>query len=508
MINHLRINISRLLLRNSWYYPFICSVIVSLMSFRDINIKYIAISLTIGCSKFFLHEKKIFKALIHYSGIFLAFYFSIKEFGTIFHIEGGFSFIMVLSGLKLLEAKSKRDLFVFYNMLFLVTCSQVIFVQTLISTITSIMSLLIIFAGINFAENKTFNLPKLNNIFNFSSLKYVFFSAMILVIFFIFFPRFEIGFMRFNQKFSKTGFSPDANPGQSDTLLPSDDIAFKVKFNDSKKVAMADLYWVGSVLTRNDGYRWKLFKSANQQDINFIQNQNNILKYTIYSETMTHKYLFSLDKVLGIPSINLAYKKIAAKTFQLNRTYTQKISYSFSSYLEENKEKKFTLDKRIDFLAYPESLKNLSLFKNLTNRFKHDDNKIVLENILNYFSSSGFVYTLSPGRTNTLSEFLVTKKGFCSHFASAFSLLARMSGIPSRVVVGYQGGEYNEFDNILTVKQKDAHAWSEIYLEDEGWIRYDPVSVVQPARILHGGQVFFDNQNSILDGTYINGLMP
>ena len=174
MISQLRIQLSHLFLKNEWGYPFLCSLFISLMSYRDINSKYILAGIILGYTKFFIHDKKNIIRLLQFLGILFGFYFSMKEFGTIFHIEGGFSFIMVLSGLKLLETRNKRDLYIYYNILFLVTCSQVIFVQSFISSITSLLSILMIFSGINFAENKSFNLPKMNNIFNFSSFKYIF----------------------------------------------------------------------------------------------------------------------------------------------------------------------------------------------------------------------------------------------------------------------------------------------------------------------------------------------
>ena len=64
--------------------------------------------------------------------------------------------------------------------------------------------------------------------------------------------------------------------------------------------------------------------------------------------------------------------------------------------------------------------------------------------------------------TNFLFE---TRAGFCEHYASAFAVLMRAAGIPARVVTGYQGGELNTFGNYMTVRQADAHAWTEVWLE-------------------------------------------
>ncbi|MEO8164961.1 MAG: transglutaminase domain-containing protein, partial [Betaproteobacteria bacterium] len=76
--------------------------------------------------------------------------------------------------------------------------------------------------------------------------------------------------------------------------------------------------------------------------------------------------------------------------------------------------------------------------------------------------------------------------GFCEHYASAFTVLMRAAGIPARVVTGYLGGEINPVDGYLVVRQSDAHAWSEVWLPDEGWVRVDPTAAVSPLRIERG----------------------
>jgi protein-glutamine gamma-glutamyltransferase len=62
----------------------------------------------------------------------------------------------------------------------------------------------------------------------------------------------------------------------------------------------------------------------------------------------------------------------------------------------------------------------------------------------------------------------------------------RAAGIPARIVTGYQGGEFNEAGNYLIVRQSDAHAWTEVWLDDQGWIRVDPTAAVSPDRIEGG----------------------
>ena len=110
------------------------------------------------------------------------------------------------------------------------------------------------------------------------------------------------------------------------------------------------------------------------------------------------------------------------------------------------------------------------------------------------FQGQPFRYTLQPpplGDVAPLDQFLfASRAGFCEHFASAFTGLMRAAAVPARVVVGYQGGSWVPANlwgrGYLEVLQQDAHAWSEVWLADQGWVRIDPTAWVAPARIQSG----------------------
>jgi hypothetical protein len=106
-----------------------------------------------------------------------------------------------------------------------------------------------------------------------------------------------------------------------------------------------------------------------------------------------------------------------------------------------------------------------------------------------FLRQGGYAYTLEPPLLgeHSVDEFLFsTKAGFCEHFASAFVFLMRAAGVPARVVTGYQGGELNPVDSIITVRQSDAHAWAEVLLGGRGWVRVDPTAAAVPSRLESG----------------------
>jgi hypothetical protein len=106
--------------------------------------------------------------------------------------------------------------------------------------------------------------------------------------------------------------------------------------------------------------------------------------------------------------------------------------------------------------------------------------------VLSRFNNDEYYYTLQPPPlgSDPVDRFLFeTRQGFCEHYASAFAVLMRAAGIPARIVLGYQGGELNPVGGHLTVRQADAHAWTEVWLDDVGWRRVDPTAAVAPERV-------------------------
>jgi len=119
-------------------------------------------------------------------------------------------------------------------------------------------------------------------------------------------------------------------------------------------------------------------------------------------------------------------------------------------------------------------------------RRTHDTPEAMVAAGLAFFREKGFRYTLRPDRSglHAVDDFLFSsRKGFCEHFASAFTVLMRAAGVPTRMVGGYQGGKWNGLGAFLTVRHADAHVWCEVWLAGTGWVRVDPTFTVAPDRI-------------------------
>ncbi len=123
-----------------------------------------------------------------------------------------------------------------------------------------------------------------------------------------------------------------------------------------------------------------------------------------------------------------------------------------------------------------------------------------LQSVLDLFREQEFYYTLTPPglARNSVDDFLFnTRQGFCGHFASAFTTMARAAGIPARVVAGYQGGDWNPIGGYLIVRQSHAHAWSEVWLPERGWTRVDPTAAVAPERVERGFEASFAESEAL-----------
>lgn len=102
-----------------------------------------------------------------------------------------------------------------------------------------------------------------------------------------------------------------------------------------------------------------------------------------------------------------------------------------------------------------------------------------------------------------------SRKGFCEHYASAVTVVLRAADIPARVIVGYQGGEWNPLAKYLTIKQYDAHAWVEYWQKDFGWKQLDPTAFISPSRIdpsVLAMRAARTNQQLIIDPSNLNWI--
>jgi transglutaminase-like putative cysteine protease len=209
-------------------------------------------------------------------------------------------------------------------------------------------------------------------------------------------------------------------------------------------------------------------------------------RYEVTLEPSDTRWLFTLEMPRHLPAI--AGQKVSV-SHQLemtsSRPLAQRVRYTVASYPDYTLDRIDALDDPGQWLLLPYGFNPRALAAGLALRKEPEPARRV-DAVLRQFREQPFSYTLEPpllGR-HSVDEFLYgIRAGFCEHYSGAFVFLMRAAGIPARVVTGYQGGELNPLDGYLTVRQSDAHAWAEVWLQGRGWVRVDPTAAVAPERV-------------------------
>jgi transglutaminase-like putative cysteine protease len=324
------------------------------------------------------------------------------------------------------------------------------------------------------------------------SLKLLFLALPIWIFLFLVFPRFSASIFQLKAPQAAVGFSEQLVPGAISKLIQSDETAFRVKFDHM--ISNDNLYFRGAVLSENMGLTWK--KSAvddlseKQTERSPLTPPTNQIKQEIILEPLFQKFIFVLDYPTAV-SVQLPLQTFhkTGGIYELNqRLQNRAIIHAASS--SEDLER-LPLDRRSNYLKSPQlNPQVLKLAEDLAEGAVTARQKV--GHILQYFSKEHFAYTLEPGAMSgdALSIFLFQKKiGFCEHYAASLAALSRLMNLPSRVVIGFQGGRLNELTGYFLVKTLDAHAWAEVWSDEEQkWMRVDPTAVVAPLRIALGGE--------------------
>ncbi len=314
-------------------------------------------------------------------------------------------------------------------------------------------------------------------------------AAPLLLALWILFPRVPGPFwaVPVNSGQGSTGISDSISPGDISSLSQSNAVAFRAAFNGDIPPAR-DLYWRGPVMEQFQGRRWSVRERTGSREFpSSVTVSGQPYEYTLTMQPTNQSWLFALD----VPQKwDLAGAKFT-RTHQLvansplrNMTRLTVSSYTDFKIAEALSERDRAKLTDTDSNNNPRSRQ---LARSLRDQYRDDQQ--LINAVLRQFRADEFYYTLRPPALgkDSIDEFLFqTRRGFCEHYASAFAFLMRSAGIPARIVAGYQGGEVNPIGGFLVVRQSNAHAWTEVWLEDRGWVRVDPTAAVSALRIESG----------------------
>jgi transglutaminase-like putative cysteine protease len=401
-------------------------------------------------------------------------------------LDAGSALLLVMISLKLLETRGHRDravvVFICYFLLFAAFLRE----QPIWSAAYLFAGVLVTTAALlqTSRSGAVVTAPRIMGM----SFRLVLQAVPMMILLFFLFPRIPGPFwaLPHGGAAGVTGLANKLTPGDITELALSDEVAFRVRF-DGDPPAPSQLYWRGPVMNHFDGRTWAIQGPAFQPQLENLAFTNGPdFDYELTLEPHGRHWLMALET----PAVWTAPQGQLTAAYQLvNPTpVTQRMSYRGRSYTGGSIPGA-TIEGGLDTaLILPEgsNLKSVQFARRL--RTEASGDRDFLLKVLEYFTREEFYYTLTPALLgfSPVDEFLFnTRQGFCGHYASAFTVLARAAGIPARVVTGYQGAEFNPLGNYWIVRQSNAHAWAEAWLGDR-WVRFDPTAAVAPERIEMG----------------------
>jgi transglutaminase-like putative cysteine protease len=401
------------------------------------------------------------------------------NYRTVFGRDAGVTLLVVMLGLKLLETRTLRDAMLSSFLCYFLVITNFLYSQTIGTGLYMLACTLVITANmvnLNHAEAEPpFRLQLRTAGVLLAQ------SVPLMLVLFVLFPRVPgplWGLPR-DAFAGVSGLSDTMTPGSLTSLALSDAVAFRVRFEGPMPRAK-DLYWRGPIMWDFDGRTWSVPSFVHTTPR--IEAQGSPVAYEVTLEPHNRRWLFALDLPARAPP-----RSVVSTDYQLYsvQPVNNRLRYDLTSLLNArfgDEEGQFALNRA---LQLPSRFNPRAQELGRSLRQKHADEEGIIGEMLGMFRRN-FVYTLEPPLLgeHPVDEFLFsTRTGFCEHYASAFAVVMRAAGIPTRIITGYQGGEVNVFGEYLIVRQADAHAWTEVWLRGRGWVRVDPTFAVAPVRV-------------------------
>lgn len=403
------------------------------------------------------------------------------NFSDSFGRDASISLLVLMCAMKLLETKTLRDYMLVIAIAYFLIGSTFIFNQGVSNFLISIIPLALLTATL--IQTSLPHTARSGFVLKFAGSMLLQAIPLMLVLFALF-PRIPgpIWGMSKDAYSGMTGLDDQLELGDVGKLTRNSSVAFRVQFEGNIPPSY-QLYWRGPVLWHHSKNKWFT------DDITSFKQESLVIEgkainYTITLEPHNRLWLLMLDMPTMLPSIATLkhdYTAVARNPIRSRIRYqaTSHSRYTLSKELDA-RERKIALS--INQKENPQTIQ-------LVHKWSQLRPEEAVKQALQLFNQQPFIYTLRPPPLyqHAVDDFLFkTKKGFCEHYASSFVYMMRAAGIPARIVTGYQGGELNPNGNYLIVRQSDAHAWAEVWLQDKGWVRVDPTAAVSPDRIEKG----------------------
>ncbi|MCH7308383.1 DUF3488 and transglutaminase-like domain-containing protein [Acinetobacter sp. NIPH 1852] len=423
------------------------------------------------------------------------------HYQSLLGVEPGVALLSACLFAKSLEAKSTRDLLIVFNFALFVGASLLLHSQAFWMAMIVLATFVMCLLGLYRIQTGLFNQNTLSSSQLKQDVKQVFkfiaIATPFFILLFIFFPRLPpLWAIPIQNDRAVTGMSDRMSPGDIARLSQSTALAFRVVADMYQFPNRKELYWRALVLDEYDGATWT--SSIFNQHAKNTQSTARSVAYQYLPADEQANWIMGLE--YSIPQeryLQLYQDDSIRPTKLIKRNQPIQMHWLGRSTAEPSvlAERQFELNTRFDETRDQKAQQlAIELFEK-----SHQHPEKYVQAVLEWYRKNGFVYTLSPGTLggDRIDQFLFSsRKGFCEHYASSFVMLMRYVGIPARVVTGYQGGQPAFDAKSWEVRQLDAHAWSEVYLDGK-WKRIDPTAMIAPQRIDTGMQDYLAQDQRI-----------
>ena len=422
------------------------------------------------------------------------------SYGRVNGQHAGTALLVIMLALKLTEMRSRRDVLVVVALCYFTMLTHFLFSQEMWTVLYLLGCAVTVTAVLVESNHPGAPLPPRVTLRLGATM--VLLALPLMVVMFVLFPRVPgpLWGLPSDAGAARSGISDTMAPGDISNLIQSNAIAFRVVFRTAPPPPQWR-YWRGPVLSYFDGRRWRApfggddyFRMYDPQTGLAayvpppVELSGEPVRYDVTMEPHRQNWMFALDlpdpQALPPNSALTGYHQLLSRSLLKDR-----LSYTVTSYPAYRLDPEMSPQWQRSNLRIPENFNPRAQALAQQWRAEGLTSQQLVERALRLFRSEQFYYTLEPpplGRDSVDDFLFSTRRGFCEHYASAFTVLMRAAGVPARVVVGYLGGELNDAGGWYTVRQSDAHAWAEVWLEGRGWVRVDPTAAVAPSRIETG----------------------
>lgn len=434
---------------------------------------------------------------------------TVWTFNTLFGREAGVTLVCLLAGLKTLELRARRDAFVVTSLGFFLILTQFLYSQSLFIAVLMVVVLMGMLTSLVLAQ-RPLGRP---SIWSATKIAWrcVVMGIPVMLALYILFPRMGPLWSVPSDAGPRTGLSDRIKLGHVSELAQDDTVAMRVKFIDIPPIT-SKLYFRGPVLDFFDGRNW-MARPRNPAQISADEvypprPAGQVTRYQVTVEPSKVSTVPLLDgTLLAAPSPPHTEPQMIRDglSWMATQALLDRVQIDAQAWLNIAHGPQEGSPLLRDWLQLPPGYNPRSIAWARTLRQRQDlsgaDPKLLSDAVLQHIRQEPFRYTMTPGDAymdengqpehDLIDRFWLDRRsGFCEHYATAYVVVMRAMGIPSRVVTGYQGAEINPVDGWFVVRNSDAHAWAEFWQPGTGWVRVDPTGAVAPERIERARQTF------------------